>query len=138
MRFKGKKPIASYKDTWDLDMVLSPIIGAGLVKFRDVTTNPECVAGFPSCITEGNYEHSEEEEQIYLAKWHAILDDMVYAFTAKEPEMPDSCLDWGKKGILEVLDKEAYTIFKEEDKLHWERVTKGHEYFGKYFRNLWW
>jgi hypothetical protein len=36
MRMKGKKPIFSYKDTWSLDMVLSPIIAEGLKKFLEV------------------------------------------------------------------------------------------------------
>lgn len=45
--------------------------------------------------------------------WDSILDDIVYAL-------------------------EASAQFEDDENFDWERVERGLELFGKYFRHLWW
>jgi hypothetical protein len=110
MRFKGKKPIFNYDDTWSLDATLSPIIAEGLKKFKEVIMKDN-VAGYPQNIvddhisplkiqsiptlmedeTKGVKKNPDYDkmDDVYFNKWLMIIDKMIYAFDTKEPELPE-------------------------------------------------
>ena len=63
MRIHKGKPVFSYKDTYSLDSVLSPVILAGLVKFRDTLKERDVngkVYGVP--VFDDNYEDEPQSE----------------------------------------------------------------------------
>ena len=112
MRFKGKKPIASYDDTYNLDSTLSPIIAEGLKKYKEVIMDDNNCAGYPLQVVDDEIEdpiqqHSQpglvpddehgvardpdydKMEDEYFKKWIDVIDKMIYAFDSDEPEVPD-------------------------------------------------
>lgn len=84
MRLKGKKPIFNYKDCWSMDMTLSPIIHAGLVKFKEeLVKHP--FAGYPSDFHKGD---DEKDSEASYQEWLDTLSKMIYAFDEKnEPDI---------------------------------------------------
>ena len=148
MRMKGKKPIFNYKDTWSLDMVLSPIIAEGLKKFLEVKRSDKSdYFGIPGGVIEeyrkrnnlpeDGWHHTNEDLAKADVLWEEILEEMIYAFEDKEPN-PD---DFGynitlKDGqLVSTGDKEGFNKAMQE---HEARVANGHELFGKFYKNLWW
>ena len=133
MRFKGRKPIFSDKDTWSLDCTLSPIIGAGLVKFKEVTERKD-VAGYPSAVD--SYE-----------EWVEILEKMIFAFTAKEPKIPSGIYDMVDLGTdeegytehrIDIVDQEKHDKYTKVENEYHTKVAEGLKLFGEHFRSLWW
>jgi hypothetical protein len=150
MRFKGKKPIFNKKDTWDLTYVLSPVLAEGLKKFKEVISDPDCVAGCPSVFIESadKYNTTDEELEIGIAKYHEALDKMIYAFSDEEPKIPDDAI---KIEFEDIEDKEgfsrvnithpnqkSYDDYLQQEEEHNEKVKEGLELFGKHYNTLWW
>ena len=150
MRFKGKKPIFSYTDTFSLDMVLEPIIATGLKKFKEVCQSKEFV-GCPNDFLkpykpQGNREITDEDHNKAVQDWYKCLDKMIYTFDATEPEIPDNVLELieskRKDGLVEcdivILEKGLYKQHHEDLVEHYKTKQEGLVLFAKYFTSLWW
>ncbi len=85
MRMKGKKPIFNYKDCWSLDNVLSDIIYAGLVKFKEeLVDHPFKGHPIDFCDEAGDSTDTSFQE------WIDTIDKMIYAFDlSQEPDIGD-------------------------------------------------
>jgi hypothetical protein len=149
MRFKGKKPIASYKDTWNLEQTLRPIIGAGIRKFLEVKQQKSEWFGVPCVFLTDETPTGEEADKV----WQEVLEKIDYAFNQPAPNMDDYDFEFNEMTSKEVeVDGEIMyqldpiTVTNEEeyeryrkDEAEWEaRCQEGYELFGKYFKNLWW
>lgn len=143
MRKSKGKWVASRRDVWDLDYTLSPIILAGLVKFKETITNSQ-FSGVPSSFVKGPAITDAD-----VKEWHNIIDKMIYAFD--KTNMPD-IRDFKFK--IEMERKETKTngstqIFlkcdNEEEKEryykaleeHNKKCEEGRVLFAKYYENLW-
>lgn len=138
---KGKW-VASRRDVWDLDYTLTPIIFAGLVKFKETVINSK-YSGVPSLFVKGEDVTDEE-----VKEWHDAIDKMIYAFD--KDNMPD-IQDYNFKINLEHGEKAngSTQIFlncdNEEEKQRYykdledyqERCKEGRMLFAKYYENLW-
>jgi len=143
MRIHKGKPVFSYKDTYSLDGVLSKIILAGLVKFKETITNSQ-FSGVPSSFVKGPAITDED-----VKEWHNTIDSMIYAFD--KDNMPD-IRDYNFKINLEHGEKKANSstqIFlncdNEEEKQryykdledHNKKCEEGRVLFARYYENLW-
>jgi len=141
MYWKRNNVVFGVKDTWSLDASLSPIIAAGLKKFKETVMSDDNCAGIPGSFLP-EWEHTDEDFKIAQDEWYDRLDKMIYAFEAKEPELPDGVFspvkDWFEKGSARVVDQEAYANHRKEEEEHYRRVDEGLALFGKHFRDLWW
>ena len=147
MRMRGKKPIFSRKDTWDLGHTLSPIIAAGLKKFKEVVREPDTCAGCPFDFVPNRVDVSDEELREGIVKWHEVLDKMIYAFDRKEPEIPDGVFSDESVPIegsdltgvrVHIDNQELYDEYK-RDMEEWDRkVKEGRGLFSQHYSSLWW
>lgn len=137
MRFKGKKPIASYKDTWDLKTSLAPIIAEGLRKFLEVIKSTD-YGGYPY-----GFETPED--------WYAVLEKMIFSFenidTEIEPEGDYGQFRWRNQdssktfslNIERTPEQQAVWDKYLEDSCQFrEQVQEGLDLFSKYYGSLWW
>ncbi len=135
MRMKGKKPIFNYRDCWSMDFTLSPIIHAGIVKFREELAKHPC-GGFPCDFSD---EENDPMGENSMKEWLEVIDKMAYAFDeAAEPDVLD--YDFTFKfngGSLEPTNQEEYNRFQRDEAEHHEKRKEGLELFAKYFNNLW-
>jgi hypothetical protein len=156
MRMKGKKPIFSYKDTWSLDSVLSPIIAEGLKKFLEVSNDPEKGQwfGVPGIFeTEGLNLENDEDHLIAFQAWQDCIEEMIYAFENKEPNMNDYDFSYVKgshhgeksgpddrwtRHHMVPDNKDEYDRYRNDETIHLRKVQKGYDLFGKYYSALWW
>ena len=150
MRMRGKKAIFNFKDTWSLDLVLSPIISAGLKRFKEVITDPknEDSVGYPGALHVIAEEDATDDEM--RALWVDTLDTMIYAFDAKEPEMPNGMFKHTPNEVevisgtkytsteLKVKDEVRFARYKQDRDLHWAKVKEGHALFARFYTSLWW
>lgn len=142
MRKSKGKWVASRRDVWDLDYTLSPIILAGLVKFKETITNSQ-FSGVPSSFIKGEDVTDEE-----VKEWHNTIDKMIYAFD--KDNMPDIQdynfkinLEHGEKanGSTQIFlncdnEEEKQRYYKDlED--HQKKCEEGRMLFAKYYENLW-
>lgn len=138
---KGKW-VASRRDVWDLDYTLSPIIFAGLVKFKETVVNSK-YSGVPSLFVKGEDVTDEE-----VKEWHNTIDSMIYAFDKDNiPDIQDYNfkinLEHGEKanGSTQIFlncdnEEEKQRYYKDlED--YQERCKEGRMLFAKYYENLW-
>ena len=138
---KGKW-VVSRKDVWDLDYTLSPIILAGLAKFKETVINSK-YSGVPSLFVKGEDVTDEE-----VKEWHDAIDKMIYAFD--KDNMPDIQdynfkinLEHGEKanGSTQIFlncdnEEEKQRYYKDlED--HQKKCEEGRMLFAKYYENLW-
>lgn len=135
MRIHKGKPVFSYKDTYSLESVLSPIILSGLVKFRDVLAEREKngnMYGVP--IFDDNYSGEPQSE-----KWFQILDKMIFAFDDKnEPDIGNYQFSIDYKNDFAILNQEAYDNYK-KDLERWNKLKQeGLDLFAKHYVDLWW
>ena len=146
---KGKKPIFSYKDTWSLDSVLDPIIAAGLHKFKEVVVSEN--RGYPAIFEMSDEQKAMFDDEDYCDKismneWIRVLDRMIYAFEAPEPEIPDVLEhkfgEPREDGLIPmeiiVTNPEAHAKYKWLSEDHERKVVEGRELFSKYYNYLWW
>lgn len=138
---KGKW-VASRKDVWDLDCTLSPIILAGIVKFKETIIKSK-YSGVPSLFVKGEDVTDEE-----VKEWHNTIDKMIYAFDKDNmPYIQDYNfkinLEHGEKanGSTQIFlncdnEEEKQRYYKDlED--YQERCKEGRMLFAKYYENLW-
>lgn len=133
--------IASEKDTWDLDNVLSPIILAGLKKFREVITdraNNGKVYGIPVYITD-NYDNVTDKD---MQRWLDIIDLMIYAFDNNEPTIEEYGIrfldEYDNDTVFAVDDIEAWGRYMLALKAHKAKQLRGRQLFAEYYNDLWW
>ncbi|WAW11441.1 hypothetical protein vBAcePPAc_0064 [Aeromonas phage vB_AceP_PAc] len=143
MRKSKGKWVASRRDVWDLDYTLSPIILAGLVKFKETITNSQ-FSGVPSSFVKGPAITDED-----VAEWHSVIDKMIYAFDKDNmPNIKDYNfkinLEHGEKkanGSIQIFlncdnEKEKQWYYKDlED--YQKKCEDGRLLFAKYYENLW-
>ena len=136
---KGKKPIFSYKDTWDLTVVLNPIIAEGLIKFRDTLEHSE--KNFIPCNLTPNAPKGWEGVHVYdegdidlKQEWLDTLDKMIYAFKNEEPEYEGDFIPM----TLTPTDESLWEKYLEDMNRHSERVKEGLHLFAKHYHDLWW
>lgn len=142
MRKSKGKWIASRKDVWDLDYTLSPIILAGIVKFKETIIKSK-YSGVPSLFVKGEDVTDED-----VKEWHDAIDKMIYAFD--KDNMPDIQdynfkinLEHGEKsnGSTQIFlncdnEEEKQRYYKDlED--HQKKCEEGRILFAKYYENLW-
>ena len=138
---KGKW-VASRRDVWDLDYTLSPIILAGLVKFKETIIKSK-YSGVPSLFVKGEDVTDEE-----VKEWHNTIDKMIYAFDKDNmPYIQDYDfkinLEHGEKanGSTQIFlncdnEEEKQRYYKDlED--HQKKCEEGRMLFAKYYENLW-
>jgi len=142
MRKSKGKWVASRRDVWDLDYTLSPIILAGLVKFKETITNSQ-FSGVPSSFVKGPAITDED-----VKEWHNTIDSMIYAFDrGNMPNIKDYNfkinLEHGEKadGSTQIFlncdnEEEKQRYYKDlED--HQKKCEEGRLLFAKYYENLW-
>jgi hypothetical protein len=124
MRFKGKKPIFSRKDTWDLSHTLRPVILAGLEKYKEVITEEGSPKGVGhKYLPDGKYSFTEEELAEGHRKFLEDLDIVISAFQ-QEPEFSETI------SVGEYT--KAYVRY-------YEKRQEGMKLFGEmFYENLWW
>ena len=142
MRKSKGKWVASRRDVWDLDYTLSPIIFAGLVKFKETIIKSK-YSGVPSLFVKGDDVTDEE-----VKEWHSVIDSMIYAFD--KDNMPDIQdynfkinIEHGEKanGSTQIFlncdnEEEKQRYYKDlED--HQKKCEEGRMLFAKYYENLW-
>lgn len=153
MRMRGKKPIFSYKDTWDLETVLNPVIAAGLRKFYEVKHSPKSkwfgvsgkvihdyqVANGLDIRMDTSKELLEKVDQY----WDEILLKMIYAFEDKEPEGVSYNFDWDvvfdpKFRMVLTGDPKEKERYDKDCETHRQKVLEGRQLFIDYYDCLWW
>jgi len=156
MRFKGKKPIFTRKDTWHLPTVLNPVIAAGLKKFLEMKHGDKGEwFGVPvGMLLLHNIITSEQAEDVSGCDviWEDVLNKMIYAFDVPEPcisqykfdydwiPLPDSTDEHGNAFTMKLQEgteseKERYDQDLEE---HNTKVKEGRDLFIKFYDSLWW
>ena len=139
-------------DVISLDYTLSPIILAGLKKFKEELLK-DSFGSFPSDMlerigAENPIDPTIEEHAAAWDMWLEVLDKMIYAFDpSEEPNMDDYgfSFEYGsiptREGFsrmnIDVTDKSEYDRFRidEED---WERKCKeGRMLLAEFFDSLW-
>lgn len=97
-------------ELWSLDMTIAKFTIPRLQRFKEITIS------YPS-------------ECGSLEGWYKIIDEIIYALQA-------CAYQWGpEKGKITIED--VVYDFGESIEWDWDRVKRGLEYFGKYFRDLW-
>lgn len=159
MRLRGKKAIFNYDDTFSLDSVLSPIIGAGLIKFLEVLKTQradpsDSFFGIPSGYVEQVDDEDETDSNYDVRfnegtdKWFCVLESMIYAFTAEEPELGAGVLEMISPSVpddrglypveIVIHDQTAYDKHEREREEHERKVKDGLNLFSEHYNNLWW
>lgn len=137
-------------DTWNLDNTLAHIILPGLKQLKeikhgmpwvdneDVAENLRIEKGNTRKEYYDNYDYNASNDQILLARWQYVQDEMIFAFQClvddtwedqyfKDVEDPDPTKPrWQQMRF----DKDGYQ--KEQ-----ERIQNGLRLFGKYYQSLW-
>jgi len=143
--------IFKYRDVMSLDETLSPIILAGLTKFKEELVKSK-YGSYPVAMldligVEGHNPTIGEDEDCWH-EWLEILDKMIYSFDpAEEPSLDDYGFEFEWKDeptedgnslvSIDVSDKSEYDRYR-KDRDEWERKCKdGRILFAEYFHNLW-
>ena len=112
-----------------------------LKKFLVVISAPDCCAGCPANVLPEGYK-DEEQLELGIKEWYNILNKMIYAFEAEEPELEDGVLDMVKSTedsySIEVRNSETYAKFKLGREQHFNKVQEGLTLFTKHYSDLWW
>lgn len=149
MRMRGKKPIFGYRDTWNLNDVLIPIIVEGIRKFRAVEHEYK---GVPQTIMNDVYgsafSHTNEQVEYAAEVWNKKLDFIVEALTAPEPDYTKGFTPGPNHGERTEegyvtwerfpTDPDAWEQYKRECEVHARNKRLALEYVGKYMLDLWW
>ena len=118
----------SDSDTFDLDHVLSPVILAGLRKFRNLLAERHAkneVIAIPVAVV----DHLGDVGDADVNRWLEILDLMIYAFDeSNEPDI-----------LAYDLDAESpYAEYRAASNAYHQKRMRGLKLFAEYFNDLWW
>lgn len=143
---------ASYKDTFSLDMTLSPIIYAGLSKFHDVLEQKNREGGCLGVPSEYCANPDVDVTDQEVQDWLDDIKKMMYAFENKEPDI--SLYNFNLEfvpvpgGVARENCSIPYTIECDnlEEKARYYADCDGHErlvqeglnLFSLRYRSLWW
>lgn len=152
MRKSKGKWTASYKDTFSLDMTLSPIIYAGLKRFHDVLEQrykeDKCIGiPMPYC---SNPEASLPDKEVQ--NWLDDIKKMMYAFENKEPDIRDYDFHMNmipveggvaRKGMsvpytIESTNQAETDRYHEDCEEHGRLVQEGLNLLALRWKSLWW
>ena|SRR5690554_983868 len=143
--------IFKYEDVISLDETLSPIILAGLRKFKEELIESK-YGSYPAemfdLIGVEGYNPTIGEDEDCWNKWLEILDRMIYAFDPKvEPDMDDYKFEfvWQEEPTengsslvsIDVDNQEEYNRYREDEESWVEKCHEGRFLFAEYFHNLW-
>ena len=143
--------IFKYRDVMSLDETLSPIILAGLTKFKEELVKSKYgsypVAMFEIIGVDGHNPTIGEDEDCWH-KWLEILDKMIYSFDPdEEPNINDYGFEFewqsgstenGNSLVsIDVTNQEEYDRFREDEKDWYEKCKEGRMLFGEYYESLW-
>lgn len=152
MIYKKGRWQASYKDTFSLDMTLSPIIYAGLKKFHDVLEQrykeDKCI-GIPMPYCSDPEAPLPDEE---VKAWLDDIKKMMYAFENKEPDIglydfdlefvpvPGGVVKGNCSGpyTIECDNLEEQARYYADCDEHERLVQEGLNLFSKMYSSLWW
>lgn len=157
MIYSGKNGwVASYKDAWNLNGTLSPIILSGLKRFKNLERMGVSNTLLESLEKEGKIvkpkdagHHSEESLEIASAEWEKILDKMIYSFESNdEPKSTDYDFEIktnsshvNLKGMIEtefeIINEDAHNKYTNDLIKYRNEKNIGYELFGKYYSCLW-
>lgn len=152
MRYSKGRWIASYRDTYSLDMALSPIIYAGLSKFHEVLEKRNKEGGCLGVPSEYCANPDIDVTDQDVQDWLNDIKKMMYAFENKEPDMKDYNFSLEMVPVPGGVAKEGcsvpYTIKcdNEEEKAryyadldaHEKKVQEGLNLFSLRYKSLWW
>jgi hypothetical protein len=156
MRIHKGKPKFSYKDTWHMDGVLSPLIYEGLKKYKEIAqVKAQSISGsfiedmIDSGLIVRKADHSINKIywEVLDKKWWETIDEMIYAFDLKsEPDIMEYNFshvfeesdDTGLRGNFKCTNVGEIERYTNDMKAWNERCDKGREYFAKYYNSLWW
>ena len=159
MRIHKGKPKFSYKDTWHMGGVLSPLICEGLKKYKEVAkVKAEGISGsfIEDMVDSGlvkrneDYTFSKEDWDVLDSKWWYVVDKMIYAFDLKsEPNIMEYNFSHifeeseeqgsiGISGSFKCTNEDESERYTNDMKAWNERCDKGRDYFAKYYNSLWW
>ena len=138
-------------DVISLDETLSPIILAGLRKFKEELIESK-YGSYPAemfdLIGVEGYNPTIGEDEDCWNKWLEILTKMIYAFDPKEePNMDEYGFEFEWQSVsnengnslvsIDVTNQEEYDRFRDDEK-DWERKCKeGRILFSEHFHSLW-
>lgn len=152
MYIKHGKVQFSRRDTFALDEALSPIIASGLKKFYEVIQDRENgIMGVPTSVFDkaGADSSSDDPKEFDKAYdyWLTVLQEMIYAFDSKEPDMDNYDFDIQMNKVegseerrytLDVVGEDEHKRYEEDLEAHYERCKKGRELFVEHYLSLWW
>lgn len=155
MRFSKGKWAASYRDTFSLDVTLSPIIYAGLKRFHDVLEQKNregaCLGVPAAYCSHPDAEVTDSDVQ----NWLDDIKKMMYAFENKEPDMslydfkltmvPVECElaksyegKFGKSYTIECDNLEEKARYYADCEEHDRLVQEGLDLLALRWKSLWW
>ena len=138
MYLKKGKVEFGYKDTYNLDTVLSEVILSGLVKFHNVLKEKDKAGkayGVPY------FEEIGEDVEKASEKWFDILSKMIYAFDEKnEPDITkyNICFNLDIENKRLKYNQENYDKYLQDLQLYQEKKQEGLNLFAKHYESLWW
>jgi len=144
--------IFKYQDIISLDETLSPIILAGLTKYKEELVESP-YASFPSDMlerigAENPIDPTIEEHAAAWDMWLEVLDKMIFAFDpSEEPNMDEYGFEFEYESIpmengniqvsIDVTDKSEYERYR-KDQVDWDdKCREGRMLLAEYFHNLW-
>ena len=115
MRFRGKKIIFNYKDSFSMDDTLRPVIYEGVKFFRNTIVGKykdDSVMGIPSSFVARESSECDDCWEIGYLNWINVLDQIIYSFDPKNDTF--------------------------DPKYDPKRTQEGFDLFAKHFNDLWW
>lgn len=138
MRIKHGRPVFGYKDSWDANSSLAPIIVSWLKNHKKVITEKKHLCGCPSKLLPNQVgQNSYEDVEQGIALWLEYLDKMIYAFENKEPEY-DGGFIGSEHDFYKPSDQDAWDKYMSRLKTHNKDVQEGLDLFSQHFSDLWW
>src|SRR5690554_5177573 len=147
-----KTPNFKYKDVISLDETLSPIILAGLKKFKEELLK-DSFGSFPSDMlerigAENPIDPTLEEHATAWDMWLEVLDKMIYAFDpAEEPSLDDYEFEFEWQSVptengsslvsIDVDNQEEYNRYREDEEDWAEKCREGRLLLAEFFDSLW-
>jgi len=137
-----------YKDVISLDETLSPIILAGLTKFKEELVKSK-YGSYPAemfdLIGVEGFNPTDEEDEACWNKWLGILDRMIYAFNPEEePNTEEYEFEFVWQDVqetgqvsIDVSDKVEYNRYREDEEEWIEKCREGRMLFSQFYENLW-
>lgn len=146
-------------DTWSMDDTLAPIILPMLKQIKETKHGAPFVddEDVPEYLRSHMAQPKENEwdtDSLWFMRWDWVLDEMIFAFEhliddsweekfrSGEHDMKSVPFEWDENGkptlySFEKGPNHTFELDYEGMKVVEDRMQKGFELFGKYYRNLW-